>query len=186
MPNITHVVLYYGYVESSIYSPMIFAANNGYFETPRAALENLATSFFLKYLEDNELAEGWERSEKACCVASKKKKTKFCKDCGKSLRKESHIDYESYCDWLNSMCGHHVDGFGEDIPGWDLNTTVTEIMETAKSENVVQIIAQSEILMARILTPEMVPEKFQDTIREWQEQSKGDWRTVAKLMKGEM
>lgn len=183
-PKITHVVLGYGYVESAIMAPMIFTATDGYFESPRAALENLAASWFMKYLEDFELSEGWEKEEKACCLANKakKKKSKFCDVCGTRLAKIAHIDFEGYCDWLSSMCAHTIDGFGEDLPGWDLYGGVKSVMMNATPDQVVEIPDQAEKLLARLLTPELVPAKFQDNIREWQEENKEHWQTVEMLM----
>lgn len=102
-------VLNFGYVESAGLCYMPWSSELK-FKSAKEALVDLAEFLKKQYLDSHKV------EPKKCCKLSKGKdsEAEFCSKCGNSLQ-EDDFDSEDFEEWLRSMDGHTIDGFGDFI-----------------------------------------------------------------------
>ncbi len=103
--RIKYAVLHFGYVESYGLGSLVLHNKGPAFKTEKEAFESLAGDLLALF----KTYHGYSDQEKACCVASAKKK--FCPDCGRKIGVKKW-DMEDFEQWVSDLVGQGLDGYG--------------------------------------------------------------------------
>ena len=163
------VVLHFGYVESSLVSPMIFCSHGEAPQSKLAAVQGVATWFMKKWLIDHEWGEPRELEE--CCrkARAKKRTPRFCPDCGEATTK-AYFDVEDYRYWLMSCQSRNAEGFGWDGIGEEPWSCWGKFDQVMLADRVVEIEESAQDVLAYALQPSDLPEGIAEAIKTYREE----------------
>lgn len=148
-----------GYVETTSLGIVLLENVSGIeFKTPKEALKHLAHALFQKYTEDHPV------TARKCCSNTDKKNT-FCGKCGRVIGQE-RIDLDKYHYELTTLPSRVIDGFGEEIPGWEPWSYITRVMSLKPGE-LVEVSSEADKLLILLLDSELVSPEFKDTVTLW-------------------
>lgn len=164
------VVLHFGYVESSLVSPMIFVNRRGEWPDSKLdAVRDVATWFMKKWIVDHEWSENPELEE--CCrkARTKKKPPRFCPDCGEATA-QAEFDVEDYREWLMSCQGLTAEGFGWDGIGEESWSCWGKFDQVMRTDRLVEIEENAQDVLTYALQPENLPDGIAKAIKAYREE----------------
>jgi hypothetical protein len=163
------VVLYFGYVESSFVSPMIFLDEGGVHPTKLDALRGVATWLLRKWLEDHDRGLQWKDGVVSCkplssvgCCVEAPVGAKFCHKCGSYLV-SIRFHRESFKDWilgrlrLEDAANFGWDGDGGREPSWTPWTTMESVLSELRHGRAVEVEERAEEVLIYAIDPDDLP-----------------------------